>query len=213
MSKEIDRGRRESVSKIDIFRILDWPWVYRLSQVLLAPGAEKEIAKKISECMTTLPHADRILDVGCGPSSWLWRVGLHPTGLDLSSAYTVAFSHHRDPVINGSACELPIRDHCFDGVWSIGLLHHLSDNMARRAVTEMLRVCRPGGYVAIFDAVLPEPSWKRPLAYVLRKADRGGYVRRQGHLTSILPSEQRWAIDRFEYASTGLEMLGCCAIR
>ena len=201
------------MSRLDIFRVLDLPRIYRLSQALLAPGAEKGITKKIAECMATLPAAHRILDVGCGPSSWLWRAGLHPVGLDLSPKYTAAFGQNQEPAVNGSACELPMRDDCLDAVWSIGLLHHLPDEMARRAVSEMLRVCRPGGYVAVFDAVLPQPAWKRPIAYALRKADRGRYMRRQDHLISLLPADRSWTFERFEYASTGLELLGCCAIR
>jgi len=196
-----------------VYRLLERPWLYRLSQSLLAPGAEKSITYKIKGCIAKLPSAQRILDVGCGPSSWLWRVGVYPVGLDLSADYTKVFGRHGEPVITGSAAALPFPDGCFDGVWSIGLLHHLTDNVARQAVIEMLRVCRPGGYLVIFDAVLPEPAWKRPIAYALRKMDRGRYVRQQIHLTSLLSVDQPWTVERFEYASTGLELLGCYVIR
>jgi len=194
-------------------RLLDWPLLYRLSQTLLAPGAEKNVTRKIRDCISRLPPAQCVLDVGCGPASWLWRVGVYPVGLDLTADYTKAFRRQGHSVITGSAAALPFRDGSFDGIWSIGLLHHLTDNVARQAVREMLRVCRPGGYLVVFDAVLPEPAWQRPLAYALRKMDRGGYVRQQVHLTSLLPTDHPWTVERFVYASTGLEMLGCYVTR
>lgn len=55
----------------NIFRVLDLPRIYRLSQVVLAPGAQRAITRKLGEYTTLFPAAHRILDVGCGPSSWL----------------------------------------------------------------------------------------------------------------------------------------------
>lgn len=77
----------------------------------------------------------------------------------------------------------------------------------------MLRVSRPGGYLVILDAALPEPAWKRPVAYALRRLDRGRFVRRQAHLISLLPSSQFWTVERFDYTVTGLELLGCYWVR
>src|SRR5262245_39518369 len=105
-------------------------------QALLAPGAEKSITRKIVELSKQMPAGRLVLDVGCGPASWLWGAKLHPVGLDLSFKYTAAFSRAGDLAVTGSAADLPFPDRCFDSVWCIGLLHHLPDSLAQQAVGE-----------------------------------------------------------------------------
>lgn len=192
-----------------LYNLLERPWIYRLSQFLLAPCAEKSITRKLDHLVAQLPPAHRILDIGCGPSSWLWRVGLHPVGLDLSAAYTTVFSRFGQPAITASAIALPFPDACFDGVWTIGLLHHLPDRVARQAVSEMLRVRRPGGYIVIFDAVMPERAWRRPVAWTLRRLDRGRHMRCQGDLESLLLHRESWMCERVDYSLYGHEGLFC----
>jgi SAM-dependent methyltransferase len=192
-----------------LYRLLDQPWVYRLSQFLLAPGANNAITRKIERLLTQLPPAQHILDVGCGPSSWLWKAGLHPIGIDMAFSYTKAFSQLGETAVAGSAAALPFREQSFDAVWNFGLLHHLPDDMARQAVLETVRVCRPSGYIVIIDAVLPDPVWCRPLAYVQRRADRGRFVRRESELKMILPPDKSFTTERFTYTYNGLELLIC----
>jgi SAM-dependent methyltransferase len=192
-----------------VYRLLERSWVYRLSQFLLAPGAEKAITESIRQLLTQLPPAQRILDIGCGPSSYLWRVGLHPVGLDISSNYTATFTLHGEPAVTGSAASLPFHDGSFNGVWSIGLLHHLSDGEARGAVGEMIRICRPGGYIVIFDAVSPEPAWRRPVAQIVRRLDRGRFMRTQSALETFLLKREGWTCERISYSLAGLEGLLC----
>jgi len=192
-----------------LYRLLERPGLYRLSQLLLAPGAENNITEKVRLLLEQLPPARRTLDVGCGPSSFLWRLGLHPIGLDLSHNYTTNFSHRREPATTGSATALPFLDGSIDGVWSIGLLHHLPCGEARQAVSEMVRICRSGGYIVIFDAVLPEPAWQRPVPQLIRKLDRGRFMRTQLVLESILPQCEGWICERLSYSLTGLEGLLC----
>jgi ubiquinone/menaquinone biosynthesis C-methylase UbiE len=198
-----------SERKASLYHCIEHPRVYQMLQSVLAPGAHKSVTRRITELIRRMPQGHSILDVGCGPASWLWRADLHPVGLDLSLKYSMAFRDCGEPAVTGSAADLPFPDRCFDGVWSIGLLHHLPDTVARQAVTEMLRVCKQGGYVAIMDAVLPEHSWHRPLAYMIRRADRGRFIRPQERLVSLLPRADAWMLERFTYALTGLELVDC----
>jgi SAM-dependent methyltransferase len=202
-------GKQPLMGKEAIYGLLEQPWIYRLAQSLCAPGAQTALAGRIDQIIKELPAASSILDIGCGPSSWLWRSQLHPVGLDLSFNYSSAFSRCGDSVVTASAAALPFLDTCFDGVWCIGLLHHLPDADACSTVKEMMRVCRVGGYVAILDAVMPKRPWRRPIAYGLRRFDRGEFVRSQEHLLSLLPSIASWRVERFTYALTGLEIVGC----
>jgi len=57
-----------------------------------------------------------------------------------------------------NAKRLPFPDASFDGVVSYNALHHVDD--PRRAITEMFRVCRPGGLVVVSEL---SPSWRRRL--------------------------------------------------
>lgn len=192
-----------------IYNLLSWPWIYRLSQRILAPGAVKRITEELSRRLAKLPPAERILDVGCGPASLLWTVNQQPIGLDFSLTYVKEYRRHGGEAFVGSADRLPFADASFDGVFTIGLLHHLSDEQAAKCITEMLRVCRPGGYVLVVDAVLPEPYWRRPLAWAIRMLDRGSFMRHECELAALLPSPNNWEKCRATYSLTGLESLTC----
>jgi SAM-dependent methyltransferase len=190
-------------------RLLDLPWVYRLQTAIFAPGAEAAIVRRIAALLAQLPPAGRLLDVGCGPHSWLSRVGLHPVGADVSLSYLRRYTAGGEAAVAASADALPVAAHSFDGVWSIGLLHHLPDPAAAATLTEMVRACRPGGYVAVFDAVLPRAAWRRPVASAIRRCDRGRFMRGESALRALLPSGFDWHCDRFTYAATGLEAVLC----
>lgn len=193
--------------KAYLYGMLERPFWYKFSQVVFGPGAERFLVKRLRQAAQTLPLSGKMLDVGCGPSSWLWRIGVKPIGVDICSQYSTAYHKTGEPAITGSALALPISDHSFDGVWSIGVLHHLPDSAARSVVLEMIRICRPGGFVAILDAVMPVSSWRRPVAFLVRRLDRGIFMRSQAALIKLLPEQQRWSISRFTYSLNGLEML------
>lgn len=189
--------------------LIETSFGYRLSQAILAPGAEKAIGEYVSRAVKVLPPNGKILDVGCGPFSRLWPLGIHPVGLDLSAVYTKSFHSRGQPVITGSADQLPFQKSSFDGVWSFGLLHHMPDSAVHNVINEMIRVCKDSGYIVIFDAVKPISPWREPLASVIRKIDRGHYMRKQQNIENILGSHGSWECRRVKYALTGLEGLFC----
>ena len=71
----------------------------------------------------------------------------------------------------------------------------------------MLRVTRPGGWIVIFDGVPPESALRHPLAAVVRGLDRGGRMRDEAQLSSLLGPLARWSGERIRYSLTGLEGL------
>lgn len=187
-----------------LYRLLDTPWVFRLSQSVGAPGHVTVLRKTIARILRQHPAPGRLLDVGCGPSSWLWRVGRHPIGLDLSYPYAREFACQGEIPVIGSATTLPFANETFDAVWSVFLLHHLSDDQVRQTVREMLRVCRVGGYTAIIDGVMPRRPATRPVAWLLRRFDRGGYFRNELTLRTLAQTGPGTA-RRLTYAATGIE--------
>ena len=174
---------------------------YRLSQMVFAPGAARQVMRRTQ----WVSRQGRHLDVGCGPSSWLCREGVVPVGVDTAMDRVAAF---RTGVV-AVACALPFADHSFDASWTFGLLHHLCDRDVLRTISELRRVTRPGGTVVIFDGVLPEHPVKRPLASLIRWMDRGGWLRRQERLEALLDRREDWTVERFLYAFTGLEGVLC----
>lgn len=195
--------------KTDLYQALERPFVYRLAQSLLAPGADGRLTAWLARTVGEV--SGPALDVACGPDSWLWRVGIEPIGLDISPAYTATFTGPGGDraAVCASAGELPLADACCGLVFSLGLLHHLPDNLAARAVAEMVRVCAPGGKVVVFDGLLPDSALTRPLAWLIRKADRGRFMRTGAELAAVIgrSGTDGWRTEKLTYALTGLEGL------
>lgn len=202
-------GRNVGRTHMNLYRVLNHPPIYNAAQSLFAPGAAANLTRHIAALMEPLPQDGPLLDVGCGPRSWLWRVGRKPVGVDIEPAYVDAYIRSGGQATLGSADAIPYDDASFAGVWSIGVMHHLPDDVAAGAIREAIRVCRPGGYVAILDAVLPVSALRRPVAAVIRRLDRGQHMRTEAGLRALTEPFGRWTYTRFTYSATGLEMLAC----
>jgi len=179
------------------------PALHELSQTVLAPGARTHVRERLGRLIggDATPDSILALDVGCGYFSPLAAFGCEVTGLDIDAG---RIRHFGPRGIVGSATSLSFADGHFDIVLSIGLLHHLDDADARRAIGEMRRVARLGGQIVIFDAVLPETAWRRPLAAAIRTLDFGAHMRGQAALRMLFDASD-WRCERVTYAATGLE--------
>ena len=195
------------LQRIVIYRLLDRPLAYRFAQKVLAPGAATARRRLVGRQWDDSAPSTPALDVGCGPRSWL--AGLAPTtfGVDLSLPYLRVFREAGGHGTLASADSLPFARGSFGSVWSFGLLHHLPDSVATAAIVEMVRVCRGGGRVVVFDGVYPERWWSRPLAYLIRRLDRGEFMRSQRALQALFPNREAWGFERRTSAYTGLELI------
>jgi ubiquinone/menaquinone biosynthesis C-methylase UbiE len=117
------------------------------------------------------------LDVGMGPGWLLIKLheqspALHLHGIDISpSMVAKAAANVRKAglagvieVKAGDASHIPYGDGLFDAVVSTGSIHHWKEPM--RALNEIYRVLKPGGYALLYDVVSDTP---RP---VLKEAAR-----------------------------------------
>ena len=103
--------------------------------------------------LLTLESGQQVLDVGCGPGQLTARlvelVGARSVSAVDPSASFVEAARLRLPGVTikqAVAEELPFPDDTFDQVLAQLVVHFMPDPV--RGLTEMARVCRPGGMVA-----------------------------------------------------------------
>ena len=131
------------------------------------PAAVNQHAKRTAKasaafCRDVISSNSRILDVGCGPASISvglaeWADQGFVTAIDLGNQIletanqTIRNAGTANIVVEqASVYELPYEDHSFDVTYAHQVLQHLADPVL--AITEMARVTKRGGYVAVRDA-------------------------------------------------------------
>jgi SAM-dependent methyltransferase len=93
-----------------------------------------------------------VVDLGCGLGRDLARltaVGLQPIGIDTSASFLASARSAGAPVLQGDGASLPLRTASVDGVRIERTLQHVAD--PARVLDEVVRVLRPGGWVAVLE--------------------------------------------------------------
>ena len=112
-----------------------------------------EVSKMLSHCPVATSIA---LDVGCGAGRHIGILSEHSccvVGIDTSEsairtcrsrlvgkAGSVSF-------VRGTMLQLPFQDRCFGIVLAFNVVYHTTHVLAKRAIDELVRCCKPGGYV------------------------------------------------------------------
>jgi len=96
-----------------------------------------------------------ILDAGCGTGRYIEVVAPHAReifGVDLSesveSAQELVGKRGNVHIIQADINKLPFKDSTFDGIYSIGVLHHTPDT--RTSFHKLPPLLKPGGWIAIW---------------------------------------------------------------
>ena len=130
------------------------------------PREASRLARKVNPEAWTKKYLERhlfpgaeVLCVGCGPGNIIRAVSkAHPyvkgTGLDISAvriqqAKEASYSNPRLHFVCGDARQMKFASGSFDIVYSRMLLQYVQDK--ELAVSEMVRVCKPGGVVMMQD--------------------------------------------------------------
>ena len=209
------------MSRPRLYRVLEYPIIYTISQKLLAPGSGLLLGKCYKDVFSE--SRGYILDVGCGPLFTTPRPNGTIVGIDINPLYVKKYgSTGADKSPDGisdysgkcmgvvcSADSLPFDKNFFDESRCNGLLHHLPPESALFTIKEMIRCTRPGGKIIVFDNVWPCVSLYRPLAWLTRRFDRGEWVRTEEELLELADAAHpgNWYHKRFTYSFTGLEAL------
>jgi SAM-dependent methyltransferase len=130
------------------------------------PAHSNEESLRLGIDLAQIGPEDTVLDVACGPglvACPLAEVARHVTGLDLTPAMIdQARARQRSSGLTnltwlvGDAVPLPFPDAAFSVVVTRYSFHHFLDPQA--VLAEMVRVCRPGGRVAVIDVFTSSPE-------------------------------------------------------
>jgi SAM-dependent methyltransferase len=93
-----------------------------------------------------------VLEIGCGPGrdgEAIASAGFAYTGVDLSPAGVEACRTLGLRAEVASVLDLPFADASFDAGWTMSTLLHIADEDLDQALTELVRVLRPGAPLAI----------------------------------------------------------------
>lgn len=171
---------------------MEKPLLYRLVQSTLAGEGHKVIKDYL---INKIPKtARKILDQGCGTGEYsLLFKGVKFYGIDNNPKdIEYAGKNFKGNFFIGSADRMKaFKSNFFDVVFAVGLHHHLNDKQACEAVNEALRVVKKKGRVIIVDAMLPKEKLNI-IGLILRKLDRGRFVRRIEETLKLLPLKSRY---------------------
>lgn len=114
----------------------------------------KETEADLIKELLDLKPGENLLDAGCGTGIFTLGFlsgGASVVGLDISLPMLnhagIKITNEPFFMVRGDMLQLPFRDNSFDKAVSVTALEFIED--ARSAVSELLRVTRPGGYVVV----------------------------------------------------------------
>jgi ubiquinone/menaquinone biosynthesis C-methylase UbiE len=127
----------------------------------------KEFSDERKSILNFINENSRVLDVACGmaENAELVTTKAFYQGTEMSDAAIELakkkFSNNkRISMGKGDAEQLPHKDDMFDVVMSTYALEHFTD--PRKAIDEMVRVCKPGGKIVIIAPAWDNPFWVPP---------------------------------------------------
>lgn len=120
---------------------------------------------EVKKFFEQIPTEIKVLDAGCGNGKnmiYLQNKGISVKGIDFSEKLLQICRDKKLDVEEADIRNLPFNNNSFDYVISIAVIHHLSKESDRhKAITEMLRVCKPGGKVLFSTWALEQPCTSR----------------------------------------------------
>jgi ubiquinone/menaquinone biosynthesis C-methylase UbiE len=168
-------------------RLLEHPIVFSLNQKLnpwTVGTYENYVRTRVK-----LTPAMRVLDIGCGLGAH--KPMLTPgkyTGIDINAEYVAhASRRYGNGFLVMDANSIAFPDRSFEAAVSVATCHHLSDDVIKSMISEVLRILTPEGILHIIDPVLPiNPLAKFKTRIFL--SDRGQFQRTLPDMRALLSS-------------------------
>ena len=138
-----DRQKLREEAYVDSSKLADRGQIYRFQH-------PRHDIWSITFGLVDWPAGARLLDVGCGPGSYMRRAAelhdLRMVGADLSVGMAREARAHA-PTVNADVAQLPFATGSFDRVLAPHMLYHVPDIDA--GVAELRRVLRPDGVALV----------------------------------------------------------------
>jgi ubiquinone/menaquinone biosynthesis C-methylase UbiE len=191
----------------------------RLWLLVAGRAAEQAMLDAITRAVAGSTDAGRplLLDAGAGTGALSRRLAqalpdVHPVLVDISPGMLARAADLHDPRAVASVEALPFADGTFDVVMSAWVIETVDDPAA--AVTEMLRVLRPGGLVAYSFCSRPvrrRDRWRTgPTRAVVHALFAGHFLREEQTPFHACATSRR---SSFAAGAASVVLLGkCCAV-
>jgi len=144
----------------------------------VSPGIHLNAHGYYKECLKYAQSGDKWLDVGCGSGlnfSQSIKVGIEAYGIDIVDKSIEIANTRGIKAIKCSACEkYPFPDKYFDFITATDVLEHLLENDVSKALNEIYRVQKDGGYLLLASCPgnscnnKPVKNWKQHLHLTLK---------------------------------------------
>lgn len=131
---------------------------YDRTNTVLSMGQDRRWRKAVAQALQ-LKAGDRVLDLAAGTATSaaaLARTGASVVGCDFSLGMLREGRGKGVDLVAGDALKLPFADRVFDAVTISFGLRNVQDT--EQALTELLRVTRPGGRLVVCE--FSHPTWK-----------------------------------------------------
>jgi ubiquinone/menaquinone biosynthesis C-methylase UbiE len=127
-----------------------------------SPAGKLRWKRRVNMLSSSLKEGDKVLELGCGTGYFtkeLTRLNIHTTAIDISpelleeakkkiKAENVSFQIQ-------NAYQMNFDNNQFDAVIGSSVLHHLD---VKKAISEIYRVLKPGGFVAFTEPNMMNPQ-------------------------------------------------------
>lgn len=167
---------------MDLRNFLSSSSIYSGFQRLARRSTSNQLIR--SRYLNFLSLSTRIVDIGCGPGSFLdrWSESVSEKnfmGIEPDASY-VSRARRKYPgatFIQGTVAGLSsqVEERQFDLAVLSGVLHHISDNEVEEVKRFSARILKPGGYLFTVDPVLFDGQTK--LSRRITQSDRGKFIR------------------------------------
>jgi SAM-dependent methyltransferase len=166
--------------------LLDLQIAFRFYQWLVGAGRYTRLfAERYLKCT----EGERVMDIGCGPATILdyLPADCDYTGIDINPDYIAGAERRyaRGRFICAGIDDLSGSgfNDVYDKVFCIGVMHHLSDEQAKKMLHFGCSILKSGGKFLSL-----EPVWSPPQGVVERwfmNHDRGKFIRSENHYGSL----------------------------
>ncbi len=160
------------------------PEMWNIFRRLLEDNFKGEKATIRRELFRHRPRVrPRLLDVGCGTgelTDLFVQAGYEYHGVDILDSF-ISYARQRHAGNNAQfatmdATHMTFAEASFDNVLVTGVIHHMTDEVARAVLGEMRRVLRPGGRVLIMEDTAVGYKLNL-LGALIHMLDQGAYIR------------------------------------